>query len=393
MTASSAGHSSVVLLGSTGSIGRNTLDVVSRHTERFSVLGLAAGRNVQLLAEQVTRWQPARVVVEGAQEGERLRDLLGESWDGDLAWGHEALCDLAADAGAHVVVNALVGALGLRPTVSALEAGHRVALANKESLVMAGPLLRELVDGGRGRILPVDSEHNALFQLLDGRDPDSVSRLILTASGGPFRTLALDRLEHVTVDQALQHPTWKMGPRITVDSATLMNKGLEVIEAESLFGLPLDRIEVWVHPQSIVHGIVELVDGSMLAQLSQPDMRIPIQFTLTYPERHPLEVPHCSLPEVGSLDFEAPDPQRYPCLVLARSAAQRGGLYPTVLNAADEVAVHAFLRGGIPFTHIPGILERVMEAFPGGEALSVDRILEADRWARDEAGSLASSQP
>jgi 1-deoxy-D-xylulose-5-phosphate reductoisomerase len=393
LTASSEGQTSVVLLGSTGSIGRNTLDVISRQPGRFSVFGLAAGTSVEILAEQVKRWHPARVVVRGKEEAERFQDLVSAAWNGKIAWGDEALSELAADSGADIVVNALVGALGLRPTVSALEAGHRVALANKESLVMAGPLLKDMVDQGRGEILPVDSEHNALFQLLDGRDPSTVSRLVLTASGGPFRTLPLERLEQVTVEEALRHPTWKMGPRITVDSATLMNKGLEVIEAESIFGVPLGCIEVWVHPQSIVHGIVELVDGSMLAQLSQPDMRIPIQFALTYPERHPVDVPHCSLPDLGSLDFETPDPRRYPCLELAKEAAHRGGLYPSVLNAADEVAVHAFLQGEIPFTHIPRVLERVMNSFPGGEALSVGRILEADRWAREEAGSRASSKP
>ena len=386
-----SGKTSLAVLGSTGSIGRSTLAVLDRLTDRFDVRALAGGRNVDLLAEQVRTWNPRCVSVAGRAEADLLRGRLPNGWRGELDWGEEPLGRMAADPETDIVVNGLVGGIGLIPTVKALEAGHRVALANKESLVMAGRLLAELAERTGGEIIPVDSEHSGLFQLLVDRDRNTVSRVVLTASGGPFRSLSLDELRRVTPRQALAHPTWNMGPRITIDSATLLNKGLEVLEAQTLFDLPLDEIEVWIHPQSIVHALVELVDGSLLAQLSQPDMRIPIQLALTYPDRAGNGAARCRLPELGRLDFEAPDEERFPCLPLAREAARRGGLAPAVLNAGDEIAVAAFLRGDIPFTQIPLLLARLLDACPRGAADSVEEILEADRWARERAESIASS--
>jgi 1-deoxy-D-xylulose-5-phosphate reductoisomerase len=381
----------VVVLGSTGSIGTNTLDVLARHRDGFQVHALAAGRRVEPLAQQVRQWHPSRVAVRGREEAERLRGLVGEGWEGEILWGEDALSRLAADPEADIVVNALVGARGLPPSLAALRAGHRLALANKESLVVGGELVREALRSGGGELIPVDSEHHALFLLLQPLAPDEVRRLILTASGGALRDLPPDRFAEVTPQQALQHPTWRMGPRVTVDSATLMNKGLEIIEAQVLFDVDLDKVEVWIHPQSIVHALVELVDGSLMAQLSQPDMRIPIQSALTHPRRRPGTLPRCDLPELGRLEFARPDPGRYPCLELAREAARRGGLFPAVLNAADEVAVGAFLRGQLSFPGIPRLLEHVLGRFPGGPATSLEAVREADRWARDEAQAYLRS--
>ncbi|MBU1702767.1 MAG: 1-deoxy-D-xylulose-5-phosphate reductoisomerase [Candidatus Eisenbacteria bacterium] len=367
------------------------MDVLALHRDRFKVFGLAAGTRTGRLADQIAVWKPERVVVKGPNEAAELRRIVQDGWQGEISQGELALAELAGDSRADIVVNGLVGALGLPPTLAALKTGRRVALANKESMVMAGPLLRETARRHGGQILPVDSEHSSLFQLLENINPDSVARLILTASGGPFRTLPLDQLKNVKVDQALDHPTWNMGPRITVDSASLMNKGLELIEACYLFQVPIDHIEVWIHPQSIVHALIELRDGSLLAQLSQPDMRIPIQYALTYPERLASPAGPCSLPAIGNLSFEDLDLKRYPCLALAQNAARRGGTAPAMLNAADEVFVNAFLREKIPFTDIPRLLKQIMSESDGGEADSVEKIMEADRWARNAAGLLVGS--
>src|SRR5438552_5489747 len=338
----------LAILGSTGSVGTNVLRIVDAFPERFAVVGLSAGDNVEKLAEQVARYRPRVVSVKSAA----AREALGRHLDLRalrVLVGEEGAVEVATHPAAHVVVASAVGAVGLVPTYRALQAGKDVALANKETLVMAGELMVAQAHARGGRLLPIDSEHCALHQCLDGRRPEEVRRLVLTASGGPFRTRAKGSFGEVTPAEALQHPTWNMGRKITIDSATLMNKGLEVIEARWLFGVAAERIEVLVHPQSVVHSMVEFVDGTVLAQLGVTDMRMPIQYALSYPEKWPAAIPGIDFRGGLHLDFEVPDHDRFPCLSLAYRALAGGGALPTVLNAANEEAVSAFLDRRVAF--------------------------------------------
>jgi 1-deoxy-D-xylulose-5-phosphate reductoisomerase len=381
---------SITLLGSTGSIGVSTLDVIAAHPDRFEVVGLSASRNGDRLLEQIARFRPRHVALLDEAQAERLAKLP-EARETTLHVGPQGLLEMVQAERVDVCVNALVGAAGLLPTLAALSRCRRLALANKETLVAAGEIVsREAREHGV-EILPIDSEHSALHQCLDGRNPDEIERIVLTASGGPFRTFTASALGAVTVEDALRHPTWRMGEKITVDSATLFNKGIEVIEARWLFDLPATSIDVLVHPESIVHSLVEFVDGSVLAQLGAPDMRVPIQYALTYPERLPAPWPRLDLAKAGALHFEPPDPTRFPCLRMAYEALADGGTMPAVLNAANEVAVNAFLGEAIPFGRIPEIIESVMSRHELVAAPALDEILAADRWARDAAEGLLLS--
>jgi 1-deoxy-D-xylulose-5-phosphate reductoisomerase len=372
------------ILGSTGSIGRNVLRVVDAFPGRFEVVGLAAGGNVEVLAEQVARYRPRIVSVADASGLERLSRLVDLSGLRAIA-GPGGMVEVATRDEARMVVASAVGAVGLVPTYRALEAGKDVALANKETLVMAGELMLARARETGARLLPIDSEHCALHECLDGRRPEHVRRLILTASGGPFRDRPRESLSRVTREEALAHPTWRMGPKITIDSATLMNKGLEVIEARWLFGMPAARIDVLVHPQSVVHSMVELVDGTVLAQLGVTDMRMPIQYALTYPEKWEAAVPGLDFSRAMRLDFAPPDRAKFPCLSLAYRALERGGTAPAALNAANEEAVAAFLDGRAPFPAIPDTIQQVLDAETVAGASALEDVLEADRRARERA--------
>jgi len=363
----------LVVLGSTGSIGRQTLDVVRSLPGRFNVIGLAAGGNVTLLEEQTREFCPRFVRCE--REVEYLRGRVSARW--------AEMEEMAAQADVDLVVVATTGRAGLAPTLAALRAGKTVALANKEVLVMAGQLLTAEAKRHKAQLRPIDSEHSAVWQCLWGERPDSVERIVLTASGGPFRDTPPEELERVTSEQALRHPNWQMGQKITVDSATLLNKGLECIEARWLFDVPLERIEVLLHRESIVHSLVEFRDGSVKAQLGAPDMRLPIQCALTYPERLPgTSVPRLDLSRVGTLSFGTPDMKRYPCLSLALEAGHRGGTFPAVLCAADEIAIQHFLAGHLRFTEIARVVEGALSAHPGIADPSLDEIVAADASAR-----------
>jgi 1-deoxy-D-xylulose-5-phosphate reductoisomerase len=374
------------ILGSTGSVGEQTLEVAGAFPERFSVVALAAGRNVEKLAAQVRRFRPVLVSVADADGARRLAELLPEPRPA-IHIGAEGLV-AAATAPADLVMSALVGAVGLAPTLAAIEAGRDVALANKEVLVMAGALVLRAARARRGALLPVDSEHSAVFQALAGQRREDLARIVLTCSGGPFRTWPAERIARAGVADALAHPNWDMGPKITVDSATLMNKGLEVIEARWLFDVAPERVDVVVHPQSIVHSLVEFVDGSVLAQLGLPDMRVPIAVALAHPERLPLAQERLDLAAVGRLDFEAPDRTRFPCLDLAYAALAADEAAPAALNAANEVAVAAFLAGALVFPAIAAVVAEVLSAHVAGARTAVrdlSDVLEADAWARDRA--------
>jgi 1-deoxy-D-xylulose-5-phosphate reductoisomerase len=372
----------LAILGSTGSIGTHTLDVVASHPDQFEVAALAAGNNVDLLEQQVRRFHPRFVAVAGESAARALARRLGP--DGvEVAWGTDGLCRAGADTGADMVVSAIVGGAGLVPTMAALRAGKALALANKETLVMAGELVTAEARARGIRILPVDSEHSAIFQCLENQDASTIRRLVLTASGGPFRTRPLEAFATITPEDALRHPTWAMGKKITIDSATLVNKGLEVIEAQWLFGLPVDQVDVIVHPQSVIHSMVEYVDGSVLAQLGVPDMRLPIQYALTYPARCACPAARLSLEDVGGLTFEAVDRRKFPCLDLAYEAARGGGSWPAVLNAANEVAVQWFLDRRVGFDEIPTIIRKALDAHPHRAIRSVEDVLEVDRKVRE----------
>jgi 1-deoxy-D-xylulose-5-phosphate reductoisomerase len=374
----------ISILGSTGSIGVTTLGVVDRFPDRFEVVALAAGRNVERLAEQVRRFRPQVVGIADPDAASRLRSELG-GFRTEVVGGDRGLCDVAT-VDADVLVSGLVGARGLLPTLEAVRRGRTVALANKEVMVVAGEVVTRLAAEHGARLLPVDSEHNAIFQALQGHRREDVRRLVLTASGGPFLESSLEEIARATREQALRHPTWKMGEKITIDSATLMNKGLEVIEARWLFGFPAERIDVVIHPQSVVHSMVEYVDGSVIAQLGIPDMTIPVSYALAYPERLRLDhLPPLDLPARRELTFHEPDLRRFPCLALAYRALAAAGTAAAVLNAANEVAVERFLAGRIPYPAIVETLERVMETHAGGPASDLDACLAADRWARDAA--------
>jgi 1-deoxy-D-xylulose-5-phosphate reductoisomerase len=372
------------ILGSTGSIGTNVLRVVDAFPGRFEVVGLAAGGNVEVLAEQVARHRPKVVSVADGAALERLSRLVDLSGLRAVA-GREGMVEVATREEARMVVASAVGAVGLVPTYRALEAGKDVALANKETLVMAGELMLARAREAGARLLPIDSEHCALHECLDGRRPEDVRRLILTASGGPFRDLPRETFDRITREEALAHPTWRMGPKITIDSATLMNKGLEVIEAHWLFGMPAAMIDVLIHPQSVVHSMVELVDGTVLAQLGVTDMRMPIQYALSYPEKWDAAIPGLDFTKAMPLDFAPPDRAKFPCLSLAYCALERGGTAPAALNAANEEAVAAFLDGRAPFPAIPESIQEVLDTEPKAAAPALEDVLEADRRARERA--------
>ena len=379
----------LAVLGATGSIGASTLDVVARHPERYRVFALSAHTSAQALLELCLRHRPRVAVLSGmAPDAGLARDYSQAGTE--LLFGAAALDAVAADAACQVVMAAIVGAAGLGSTLAAAAAGKRVLLANKEALVMAGPLFVNVVRDARAVVLPIDSEHNAVFQCLS--DVGAVRRILLTASGGPFRAVPLDKLGTMTPDQACAHPNWVMGRKISVDSATMMNKGLEVIEARWLFDVDATRIEVLIHPQSIIHSLVEYVDGSMIAQLSNPDMRVPIAHALGYPQRIASGARPLDLTAMGHLSFERPDERRFPCLGLAYAALEAGGTAPALLNAANEVAVAAFLAGRLSFTGIAPLIAQTLAQVPAGPARDLAAVLDADARARRSAGALVMAQ-
>ena len=378
----------VAILGSTGSIGRSALAVVDAHPDRLKVVSLAAGDNATLLAEQVSRYRPDVVAMASGAGVDRLRGLCGAGAP-RMTTGTEGLVAVATHPEADIVICASAGTAGLEAVLAAIEAWKTIALANKEVLVMAGQLVTEAAQRRGVAILPVDSEHNAIHQCLHGRAATEVRRLILTASGGPFRDYDAAALERVDPDAALRHPTWQMGRKITVDSATLMNKGLEVIEARWLFGVGADRIDVVIHPQSIVHSMVELIDGSVLAQLGVTDMRLPIQYACSYPERWSGSLPSLDLTRAGRLDFLPPPDDRFPCLGLAYRALRAGGTMPVALNAANEVAVEAFLDRKLGFMDIPRVIERTLDAHTPEDVPALHVVRRVDAWARTHAQGAA----
>ncbi|MGD9561487.1 MAG: 1-deoxy-D-xylulose-5-phosphate reductoisomerase [Pyrinomonadaceae bacterium] len=376
----------ISILGSTGSIGCNSLKVIE-HLKEFRVVALAAGRNMKTFAEQVASFRPEVASCDNDDCAESLLKELHKLGvePPRIETGEKGLIDVATHSQAEIVVSATVGAVGFVPTLRAIEAGKRIALANKETLVMAGDLMTAAAARSGAEILPVDSEHNAIHQCLRGERKSEVKRLVLTASGGPFRTKTKAEIENASPEQALAHPNWKMGDKITIDSATLMNKGLEVIEAHWLFGFDADRISVVVHPQSVVHSMVEMVDGSIIAQMGVTDMRHAIQYALTYPDRRPNCIEPLDIKTLGRLEFEEPDTDRFPCLALAYKALEAGGTMPTVLNAANEVSVQAFLDGRIGFGDIARVNGTVMNDHHPNAASTLESVLSADSWARSRA--------
>lgn len=381
----------IIILGSTGSIGTNTLDIVQRFPDEFCVVGLTAGHNIEKLEEQIRIFKPKAVAVSSESSAATLRERC-VGLPVEILAGAEGIRQVAALPGAELVISAIVGAAGLVPTLAAIRSGKHIALANKEPMVMAGKLMREEALRHRVRIFPVDSEHSAIFQSLEGHRLADVRRLILTASGGALWPLTKEQLQDVTPERALQHPNWKMGSKITIDSATLMNKGLEVVEARWLFDIPESRIDVLVHRESIIHSLVEYEDRSMIAQLGLPDMRTPISYAMRYPERMPLDLPSLDLTEIGALTFCKPDHDRFPCLQLGYASLAIGGSMPAAMNAANEVAVEAFLQGGVRFGDIAGIIRSTMEAHVHHDIESLEDAVEADRWAREKAGSLVHAR-
>ena len=374
------------ILGSTGSIGISTLDVAARHPEKFSVVGLAEGHDPVKLFEQVKQFKPKIVSVRDKEAVDKLKSL--GKIDCKVVCGIEGACEVAAESSADLVVSAIVGAAGLKPTWMAIEAGKNIALANKETLVAAGPLVMKRVKEKGVKLIPIDSEHSALFQSLIGHNHNDVRRLILTASGGPFRDYTAEQLKSVTLEQALKHPNWSMGAKITIDSATMMNKGLEVIEARWLFDIQADRIEALIHPQSVIHSMVEYADGAVVAQMAVPDMRGPIAYALSYPERVESGTQFLDLAKVEKLTFSKPDLEKFRCFKLAYDAIKTGGSMPCVLNAANEVAVAAFLDKKIKFLDIPRIVEDVMSRHNKVEFSSLEDVFAADKWARSETSKF-----
>jgi len=382
----------LIILGSTGSIGTNTLDIVQRFPEEFRVAGLTAGNNIDKLEEQIRIFKPRVVAVSNDAAAATLRQRCA-GIPVDILSGEKGIAAVASLPEAEMVISAIVGAAGLVPTLAAIRTGKHIALANKEPMVMAGKLMQEEARKHGVTIFPVDSEHSAIFQSLVGHRLQDVRRLILTASGGALWTMTKEQLRDVTPERALQHPNWKMGAKITIDSATLMNKGLEVVEARWLFDIPESRIEVLVHRESIIHSLVEYEDRSMIAQLGLPDMRTPISYAMRYPERLPLDLPSLDLAEVGRLTFCKPDHERFPCLQLGYESLRIGGTMPAAMNAANEIAVEAFLQKGIRFLEIAEVIRQTMDAHAPKEIRSLEDALDADRWARDKAESLVHALP
>lgn len=381
----------LAILGSTGSIGTSTLDVIRQHREEFQVVALAAGTNITILMEQIKEFQPELVSVASAELATQLRHSLQEqalSSLPEIHYGDEGLIAVATHPAAEVVVTAVVGTMGLRPTLAAIRQGKNIALANKETLVAAGHLVMQEAEEHGVSVVPVDSEHSAIFQVLQGENQRAIQRIILTASGGAFRDLTRDELEHVTVEGALNHPNWRMGAKVTIDSATMMNKGFEVMEAHWFFKMPYSHIEVLLHDESIIHSMVEFRDQAILAQLGTPDMRVPIQFALTYPDRLPLNSQSLNLAQLGTLHFRPMDFDRYPCIKWAFEVGEMGGTMPAVFNAANEIAVASFLDGRISFLSIENMIEAVLEKHENLSHPELDDIFAADRWARRIASSF-----
>lgn len=380
----------LALLGATGSIGRNTLKIVAKFPDKFKIKTLSAKYNVELLADQINRFHPDLVAVYDGPTAKKLESLLPSSNSVEIMYGAEGYRAAAAWDGVDMTVSAMVGAAGLEPTLAAVVAGKDIAIANKETLVMAGALVTAAV-GQRGvRLLPIDSEHSAIFQCLQGYRRQDLEKILLTASGGPFLNMPAEAFDRITPEQALKHPNWEMGAKITIDSATLMNKGLEIIEAKWLFDVSTERIEVIVHPQSIIHSMVAYCDGSILAQMGIPDMQEAIGYALSYPERIPLKQPLPDLVGLGGLTFQHPDVNKFPCLQIAFDACQEGGTMPAVMNAANEVAVEAFLSRKIPFTGIPRVIDDTMNMHRLIQVPDLQSVLDADAWARKKAQSLVA---
>ena len=380
----------IAILGSTGSIGVSTLEIVAAHPDKFRVVSLSAGKNLELCARQVRQFRPKLVALADPHDIPRLRELL-DGQDVELLGGLEGLCAVATADGVQMVVAAIVGAAGLVPTAAAIRAGKDVALANKETLVTAGHLFMELVAKHQVKLYPVDSEHSAVFQSIEGHRNQDITKIILTASGGPFRETPLEKLKAVTVQDALNHPNWSMGRKITIDSATMMNKGLEVIEARWLFDAPAEKISVNIHPQSIIHSMVEYIDGCVIAQLGMPDMKAPIAYALSYPERVSSGVKPLDLTELTGLTFYKPDLERFPCLGLAYRALGEGESMPAVMNAANEIAVEAFLEGRISFLQIARVIEQTMDSHQAHRLASIEEVLAADQWGRKSARTICAA--
>lgn len=374
----------IVILGSTGSIGTSTLDVISRFPEEFHVVGLAAGSNDQALEKQIRTFKPEVVALSCQEAAGRLRARMGKT-STEILDGEQGLCTVAGLPGGDLVISSIVGGAGLKPTLSAIQSGRQVALANKEPMVMAGRLMQQEAQKHHVKIFPIDSEHSAVFQSMEGHRKADLRRIVLTASGGPFWDWPAEALGRVTPEQALQHPNWKMGAKITTDSATLMNKGLEVIEARWLFDIPPEKIDVVIHRESIIHSLVEYCDGSVIAQLGHPDMRTPISYALKYPERIPLHPPLLDLGKIGKLTFYPTDSEKFPCLQLAYDALAGADGLSATLNAANEVAVQAFLDHHIAFLDIPRVIQDTMHAFDATPPTSIEEILDIDHWARRTA--------
>jgi 1-deoxy-D-xylulose-5-phosphate reductoisomerase len=380
----------ITILGSTGSIGKSALDIVTTNRDKFKVFGLTAGNNISLLEQQIQSFSPQVVAVADEESARELRKRMkGKAKSStEILAGQKGVSDVAAHSGTDFVLSAIVGAAGLMPTLAAIHAGKKIGLANKEALVMAGKIVMREASKSGSKILPVDSEHSAIFQCMAGHRKCDVKRIILTASGGPFVGKSKKSLDKITPEQALNHPRWKMGKKITIDSATLMNKGFEVIEAHHLFGLPPERIDVVVHPESIVHSIVEFNDGACIAQLSVPDMKGPIAYALTYPKRLCDVIDGLSLHDVGSLTFRKPENRSFPCLSYAYAALEAGGTMPSVMNAANEVAVNAFLSRKIRFTDVPLVIRKIMDRHTVMTDTELGVVMEADRWARERARKI-----
>ena len=375
----------ISILGSTGSIGTSTLKVVDTNPDRYRVIGLTAGSNIDLLQEQIKKYSPLAVAVSQQDQADILKSRLSKYINTKILCGDDGVAEVASMDEADIVVSAISGAAGLLPTYKAIYAGKDIALANKETMVMAGSVIMDLAEKKGVSILPVDSEHSAVFQSLQGHNRSDVKRIILTASGGPFREYSLSKLENITPAMALKHPNWEMGRKITIDSATLMNKGLEVIEAKWLFNLDLDQIDVLIHPESIIHSMVEYNDGSVIAQMGIPDMITPISYALSYPKHLKTSLPQLRLESIGKLTFFEPDMVKFRCLKLAINALKTGKSMPAVLNGANEIAVASFLEGKVSFLHIPEIIEKTMDAHNAYPVNTVQSVIEADLWARTKS--------